>query len=386
MRMFLLFLLFPIFLLAQAPAGTAEMKINEVLYLQTVHGLSNDEFIEFYVTQSGDIKNYIFTDQDSSTGHRYSFPSQSVNRGDYVVLHVGDGTNNHNNNVYHFYMKMSQILNNVGGDDILLLKPDDNDTTNLGGTVVQAIPFDFVQYGTSGSAIDTIPTSENGITVSWNVGENSRLIDADKGTSISLTPNSNDSDSSVCWEKSATTIASEKATNCPHYTPTLDTNSNATLTYSMGETNTALPDIKLTKSSVTLYDPINKENNPKAIPGAYVKYTIHAQNEGLGKTDRDTIAIVDGVPDNMKLCVEDSGQCHNVEFVDGGVSSALSLGVGDVEYSDDGGNDFNHTTIADAEGFDEDVTHVRVKLGGSFKESDGTNHPSFDIKLYMGVK
>jgi len=145
-----------------------------------------------------------------------------------------------------------------------------------------------------------------------------------------------------------------------------------------------LPDIKLKKSSTTIYDPINEESNPKAIPGALVKYTIHAQNEGLGKTDNDTVAIADAVPENMKMCVDNIDRCLKAEFVDGTVSSELTLGT--VDYSDNGGTDFNYTPIADAEGYDVSVTNVQIKLNGSFKESDGTNHPYFNIKLHMGVK
>jgi len=376
-----LFLLFPMFLLSQAPAGTAEMKINEFLYKQTSTGKDNDEFIEFYVTASGDIENYIFTDQDSGSSHRYFFPAQSVNRGDYIVLHVGEGTSSQNGNVYHYYMGISTMLNDSGGDDLLLLKPDDTDSTDLEGAMVHAIPFDFVQYGTSGDALDTIPTSENGVTVTWDEGENARLLKANKGTSISLTPNSNDSDTSICWEKSATITDSEKATNCPHYTPTLDTNNDTTLTYSMGEINTLLPEIKLTKSSETIYDPINLENNPKAIPGAMKKYSILLTNEGLGATDNDSVHLKDTVPEKMKLCVSTVAKCQEIILSDGAVSSGLSLGS--VTYYQDG---TVYQPTADVEGFDATITEVKVNLNGSFKESDGTNHPSATIELYMGVE
>jgi len=144
------------------------------------------------------------------------------------------------------------------------------------------------------------------------------------------------------------------------------------------------PDIKIEKTSISTYDPINLITNPKTIPGAIVKYTISARNEGLGSTDINTVAIADKVPDNMVLCVSSVDRCSEVSFIDGTVSSTLSLS--NVEYSNNNGSDFNYTPTADAQGFDATVTNVRVKLNGGFKQSDGTNHPSFTLELKMGIR
>ena len=357
--------------------GQAEMKINEILYQEINGDSSNEEFVEFLVSKSGNLKGYIMSDQD---GKYYVFPSFSVSSGDYVVYHTGTGTDGTVNGVHHFYKNTVPILNNTG-DEVLLLKPSQDRVLLADGKLFNAEPFDYVAYETA-SNVDAIPTSVKGLTVSWDFSYATELDDANDGLSISLSPNGIDGDTSACWEFTASGNASDNG--CTGYIITRDSNSDATLTYSMGETNTALPDIKLSKTSETIYDPINEESNPKAIPGALVKYTIHAQNEGLGKTDNNTVAIADRVPENMKICVEDSGRCIKAEFSDGVINSELSLGV--VEYSDNGGTDFSYVPIADAEGFDMDVTDVRVKLDGSFKESDGTNYPSFDIKFYMGVK
>jgi hypothetical protein len=361
------------------PITSSEMKINEVLYQQTVTGSSNDEFVEFFVTQSGDLKNYLFADQDG-TSHHYRFPKHTVTKGDYVILHIGEGSDEVIGNVHHFYKNSDEFLNDTG-DDVLLLKPINNDITIIDGLSVNALPFDYVAYETE-SNVDPIPTSENGVTLSWDFSYATELDDADDGCSISLSPNGVDSDSSACWEFTASGNASDNG--CTGYLITRDTNSDATLTYSLGEVNTALPDIKLSKSSLTLYDPINIENNPKAIPGALVEYTIHAQNEGLGQTDKDTVVLADSVPDNMKLCVDNVDKCLKGIFIDGSISSELSLAS--IAYSDNGGSDFNYTPTADAEGYDSTVTNIQFKLDGAFKESDGTNYPSFDIKFYMGVK
>jgi hypothetical protein len=299
--------------------------------------------------------------------------------GEYVIYHTGTGTDSSSNGIHHFYKNSSTILNNTG-DEILLLKPSQDRIILADDKIFNAEPFDYVAYETE-SNVDPIPTSVNGVTLSWDYSYATELDDADDGLSISLSPNGVDSDVSACWEFTASGNASDNG--CTGYIVTRDTNSDATLTYSLGEINTAVPDIKLSKSSLTLYDPINIEDNPKAIPGALVKYIVHAQNEGLGKTDDGTIAIDDVVPDNMKFCVDNVDRCFKVEFIDGDIGSELTLGT--VEYSDNDGTDFTYSPIADAEGFDATVTNIRVKLDGAFKESDGTNHPSFDIKFYMGV-
>jgi len=358
-------------------SGQAEMKINEIMYQELTTGSDNEEFVEFFVTQSGNLNGYILSDQDTNY---YLFPSFTVAKGDYVVYHTGTGTDSSSNGIHHFYRNSSTILNNTG-DEVLLLKPSQDRISLPDGTLFNALPFDYVAYETE-SNVDPVPTSENGVTLSWDFSYATELDDAEDGLSISLSPNGVDSDSSACWEFTASGNASDNG--CTGYLITRDTNSDATLTYSLGEVNTALPDIKLSKSSLTLYDPINIDNNPKAIPGALVEYVIHAQNEGLGQTDKDTVVLADSVPDNMKLCVDTVDRCLNGTFIDGSVSSELSLAS--IAYSDNGGSDFNYTPTADAEGYDTAVTNVQFKLDGAFKESDGTSYPSFDIKFYMGVK
>ena len=355
---------------------SAEMKINEVLYQQTVTGSGNDEFIEFYVTASGNLKNYLFTDQDG-VAHHYRFPEQSVLVGDYVVLHIGTGTDSVDSNVHHFYMNSSEFINDTG-DDILLLKPSNTDVTVVDGYSINAIPFDYITYDTGG---DSAPVSEKGVSITWNSSYASELKDAEAGHSISLVPNGTDNDSSACWELTATGNASDNG--CSGYILSTDSSSDASLTYSMGGSNTEAPNIKLEKTSLTIYDPVNIEANPKAIPGALVQYTITAKNEGFGSTAADSIVIVDKIPSNMKLCVSIIDRCTQTSFVDGSTSSLLSLGS--LEYSDNDGSDYLYTPTADAEGFDSDVTNVRVKLNGSFEKSDGLNHPSFSLFLKMGI-
>ena len=261
------------------PIIPAQMIINEVLYRQTTNGSNNDEFVEFYVTQGGNLKNYIFTDQDASS-HQYRFPKHNVNMGDYVILHIGNGTDSVVGNIHHFYMNRSEVLN-TAGDDVLLLKPSNTDITIVDGQLLSVIPIDYIAYGSgSGSAIDSIPTSQLGVTVNWNGSENTRLKNAAKGESISLTPNATDSDTSLCWERSATTVASKKATNCSGYIPTRDTNTNANQTNSITLSNTDQAIMDIVKSSCVIADGINANVNAKRIPGATIRYALEVSNTG----------------------------------------------------------------------------------------------------------
>jgi len=266
------------------PVDMADMMINEVLYRQSVNGSSNDEFVEFYVTQSGNLKNYLFTDQDGSS-HHYRFPKHSVSAGDYVVLHIGSGTDSVSGNVHHFYMGINQILNN-NGDDIVLLKPINIDQTTVDGQILNVVPVDYISYDGGG---DSIPVSQSGVTVNWNDSEINRLGGAAKGESIALTPNGDDSDSSVCWELSATTDPAKKATNCTNYIPTRDTNTNAGQTNSVGESNTATPNMTITKSSIVITDPVNGTSNPKRIPGATIRYCFRVDNTGEAAAENATV-------------------------------------------------------------------------------------------------
>ncbi|HFQ61044.1 MAG TPA: lamin tail domain-containing protein [Epsilonproteobacteria bacterium] len=273
------------------PVTPAKMNINEVLYRQTSGNV--DEFVEFYVTQGGNLKNYLFSDQDG-TGDQYRFPKHSVNTGDYVILHIGSGTDSVTGNVHHFYLgRGSNILNN-NGDDIVLYKPVNTDVTVVDGNSLSVVPIDYMTYGSGG---DGIPTSQLGITLSWTGSENSRLSGAATGESIALTPNANDSDTSLCWELSATTVASKKATNCTNYIPTRDTNTNAGQTNSITLSNTATPNMNIIKSSIVTADGINA-SNPKRIPGATIRYCFTVDNTGGGNADN--VKVTDSLTGNGK--------------------------------------------------------------------------------------
>ena len=277
------------------PYKLANIKINEVLYKESAGKV--DEFIEFYVHESGDLKGYLFSDQD---GNSYRFPKHSVEKGDYVILFIGAGTNNVEGNIHRFYMgKTSNILEN-SGDDVSLFAPVNDDITIVDGIPQFVKPHDYMSYG---SGYDNSAVSFMGATASWNSSENSRLLDAVFGQSIALTPNAKDSDTSVCWELSATTISSKQATNCVDYEETLDTNDNSGYINSLEDNNTGFAKMSIKKSSITISDPINGKNNPKRLPGSVLRYCFVVDNSG--NASAHNVKIKDNI--NSDLFYKKSG-------------------------------------------------------------------------------
>jgi len=360
----------------------ADLRINEVMYRQAT-GIN--EFIEFTVLSGGSILNYLVSSQDGGTSQDFRFPDVNVNVGDYIIFHSDIGTPSSSGGIHHIYSgKTTTPLANTA-DDIVLLKPSSTDATTLsGGSVAyNSIPVDFMTYGTGGS-IDPAPVSVNGITVSWNSIDSGRLGGAIGGESVSLTPNNTDSDTSLCWEKTTSGAASA----CPGFIITRDTDASSFIN-SMGQSNTAAPEISLAKSVLTIYDPYNGASNPKAIPGAIpgaiLEYIITAKNNGNLAADSSSIAISDVIPTNTKVCVTTTvAGCKAPYFVDGTPSSGLTLA--NVDYSNNGGTSYTYTPSPDAEGTDNTVTHIRVKMNGAFQPKTGTTAPNFQIKFRITVK
>ncbi len=253
----------------------ADMVINELLFAQLHSDKTNEEFVEFYVTKSGNLQNYLVTDQEK---HEYWFPNHNVKKGDYILLFTGVGTNSSSNGVHKFYMGLTPIWNDKG-DDVVLLKPSSTDTTKVDGKTLNVVPVDYIAYyAGSSSAIDPIPQTTQNPTISWNDGNiNGKNIK--KLQSLSLTPNGKDTDSAKDWEKTTSDTAPGPIT--------VDTNDgivNGTpFICSDGKNNNAMPKMYITKSSLIISDPVNETTNPKRIPGAILRYCFVVDNKGDGE-------------------------------------------------------------------------------------------------------
>ncbi len=136
------------------------------------------------------------------------------------------------------------------------------------------------------------------------------------------------------------------------------------------------PVIGLTKVSGILADPINGTNQPLAIPGALIEYTIAVNNSGTGSTDADSVIITDNIPAETKLCLTDLGGSGPVQFLDGSPSSGLTYtytsltdSSDDLAFSNDNGVTFSYSPVQDADGCDAAITNFRLNPSGAFAVS-----------------
>jgi hypothetical protein len=72
-----------------------------------------------------------------------------------------------------------------------------------------------------------------------------------------------------------------------------------------------------------------------------------------------------------------------VVFTDGATASGLAVGT--IDYYDSGGNPIA-PLLPDADGFDSRVAKIKITFSNSFNASDGTNHPSFNLRFRVRVK
>lgn len=152
----------------------------------------------------------------------------------------------------------------------------------------------------------------------------------------------------------------------------------------------AAPIISISKSVSTFSDPQNGSTNPKAIPGSLLIYTIEVSNTGNGPADTDSIIITDMIPDDLDISLGDfeTDITGPVKFVDGSIPSGLSYTftslnstTDDLAFSNDGGATYDYIPAPDSEGFDLNVTHLKINPKGAFEPSDAI----FTIQLKVKV-
>ncbi len=148
------------------------------------------------------------------------------------------------------------------------------------------------------------------------------------------------------------------------------------------------PSLVVLKTSQTIADPVNGAINPKAIPGAEVRYSVTVSNAGSGPVDEGSLVITDALPTNTALFVDTSGS-PPVAFVDGTPSSALSFDFAtDVAFTNaaGGAGPFNYTPVPDADGYDPAVTGIEVRPQGTFLgTNDAANAPQFTLEFLVRV-
>jgi uncharacterized repeat protein (TIGR01451 family) len=159
---------------------------------------------------------------------------------------------------------------------------------------------------------------------------------------------------------------------------------------------TPLPDLRVTKSRSTVYDPVlGVSANAKAIPAARVDYTIRVENRGLGTVDLGTVIVTDAIPARTRLYVGNlNGAGSGPVVVTNGTPSSglgylftsLASTADNVDFSNDGGATWNYTPVPDADGFDGTVTNLRVTFSGIMNATGITGHPYVTMRFRVDVR
>lgn len=147
------------------------------------------------------------------------------------------------------------------------------------------------------------------------------------------------------------------------------------------------PALNVQKTSQLLADPVNDVVNPKRIPGSVQTYSITVTNSGSGAVDAGTLVITDRIPPGLALFVATTAG-DPVQFVDGSTPSGLFFAYAThVSYSSQpgGGSPYNYIPAPDADGFDANVTGVRIAAQGAMSGASGAGIPSFTVRLRVRV-
>lgn len=136
--------------------------------------------------------------------------------------------------------------------------------------------------------------------------------------------------------------------------------------------------LSMTKSVQTMYDPVNQFTNPKAIPGAYVQYSLTVSNPSNLSVTPDTVVLSDTIPANTSLIVSSLYQQLGYpnsrgpfQYVEGATPSGLAFNFASLasaadspDFSSDG-TAFAYTPTPNAVFTDASVRAVRFKMFGT---------------------
>jgi uncharacterized repeat protein (TIGR01451 family) len=148
------------------------------------------------------------------------------------------------------------------------------------------------------------------------------------------------------------------------------------------------PQLRVTKTSEVLSDPIRGTSQPKRIPGAFVRYSVGVVNTGTGTVDNASLVLTDPVPPGTSLFVSTAAGAP-VEFIDGAPASGLAFNyAANVSYSNQpgGGAPYTYVPVPDANGVDANVTGIRVAPSGVMVATGGSGNPSFTLRFRVRVR
>lgn len=177
-------------------------------------------------------------------------------------------------------------------------------------------------------------------------------------------------------------MACSNATN--GVSTTFPTTAGSTFTPQMGDvvscviTNTKIAtnaQLTVVKTSIVVSDGVNP-TNPKAIPGAIVRYTITVTNSGNAAVDASTIILTDVLPSNFSYDASTP-----VTFTNGSTTSGLNAFNAStmVTFSNQAGGGTPYT-YSPGTGYNNAVRGVRIAPTGTMAAATSTSaQPSFSV-------
>ena len=150
--------------------------------------------------------------------------------------------------------------------------------------------------------------------------------------------------------------------------------------------------LMLDQSASVISDPLSGTDNPHAIPGALIEFTIRLTIPATGVDSVSGLRFENPVPATMVLCTDNwaGPDMGPVVWTDGPVKSGLSLNfislvnTGDsIAFSNDGGASWDYQPQLNRP-CDPDITNLRIVPVGTI-DSSGTP-TSFSVQYRMQVR
>lgn len=144
------------------------------------------------------------------------------------------------------------------------------------------------------------------------------------------------------------------------------------------------PNLIIVKSVSVTSNPAEGTTNPKAIPGATMRYSIIITNQGKGPVDASQLKITDSVPNTHTAFVVGSVAGADTS----GNSGLTALTAGDISYSKTGSSTCSddYTPTADANGTDSNVTNICFAPQGSMAGKTDTTTPAYTITFEVKIQ
>lgn len=156
------------------------------------------------------------------------------------------------------------------------------------------------------------------------------------------------------------------------------------------------PELTVTKASSVEEDPVNGANPAvaKAIPSSKVRYTTTVEN--TSRVDASGLEIIEPVPANTLLFVGDyDGAGSPIDFDPGAGATASGLTLSfidyasnsdDIDFTQDGGVDGYAYEPMPVDGYDSNITHIRLRPQGTFNGGDASNTTAFSASFQVEVQ